>query len=92
MPIPYGVVSPEELAVLDCCPKTLFVLWDEYVNGIGGLKPAREFIRCERGLKQNKFKYCNHLIVWKCMERSITRGGNTVSVAVRKINRVYGTI
>ena len=84
MPIHHGVVPPEEPAVLGRCPKTLFVLWDEYINGIGGSKPAKEFTRRERGLKQNKFKYCNRLIVWKCMERLIIRGGNTVSLYGKK--------
>ena len=91
MPIQHGIVPPEEPAVLGRCLKTLYVLWDEYINGIGGLKHAREFTcHHERGLKQNKFKYCNQLIVWKYMEGLIIRGGNTVAVAVRKINRVYG--
>ena len=90
MPERLGNPAVEEPAVLGRCPKTLFVLWDEWVNGIGGSKPARDFTRCERGLKQNKFKYCNRLIIWKCMERLISRGGNTVSVAVRKIKSVYG--
>ena len=67
------------------------MLWDKYVNGIGGNKPAREFTQEERGLKQNKFKYCNRRIIWKCMERLIVRGNNTVATAVRKISEVYGT-
>ena len=92
---PEQLVNPPvtESAVLGCCPKMLFVLWDEWVNGIlGGSKPARDFTHPrERGLKQNKFKYCNYLIVWRCIEHFISRGGNTVSVAVTKIERVYGT-
>ena len=78
-------------ALLGRCPRTLFALWDEYVNGIGGNKPAREFTREERGLRRNKFKYCNRRIIWKCMERLIVRGNNTVATAVQKISQVYGT-
>ena len=81
-PIRFGNPAVDDPAVLGRCPKTLFVLWDEYVNGIGGSKPAKEFTRRERGLKRNKFKYSNRLIVWKCMERLIARGGNTMSVTV----------
>ena len=66
-----GNPPADESAVLGSCPKMLFVLWDEWVNGVGGGKPAREFTHQERGLKQNKFKYCNCLTVWKCMEKLI---------------------
>ena len=92
--IPEQLGNPpvDEPTVLGSCPKTLFILWDKWLNGVGRGKPAREFTCQERGLKQNKFKYyCNHLIVWKCMEQFISWDGNTVSVAVRQTERVYGT-
>ena len=36
-------------------PKSLFDLWDEYLNGVGGRKPARLFSQTERG--RVKYKY-----------------------------------
>ncbi len=36
-------------------PKSLFDLWDEYLNGIGERKPARLFSKSERG--RVKYKY-----------------------------------
>ena len=81
----------EEPATLVRCPKMLFVLWDEHDNGIGSRKLAKEFTtRQEIGLRGNKFKYSNRLIVWKCMEHLIDRGNDAVSTAVRKIHNVYG--
>ena len=34
-PIQYENPTPDDPAVLGCCPKTLYVLWDKYFNGIG---------------------------------------------------------
>lgn len=76
-----------KFATLHSCPRTLELLWDEYQNGIGGRKPAREFTRSERG--KVKFKYSRRLLFWKCMERLLNRG-NTVSTAIRKIHDIYG--
>ena len=42
-------------AGLSAHPRTLYELWDEYTNGIGGRKPAREFTSQERG--KVKYKY-----------------------------------
>jgi hypothetical protein len=85
---PLGTAPPvEPLATLHSCPRTLELLWDEYQNGIGGRKPAREFTRSERG--KVKFKYSRRLLFWKCMERLLNRG-NTVSTAIRKIHDIYG--
>ena len=70
----------------------LFVLWDKFIDEIGGLKPATEFTCHKRGLKRNKFKCSHRLIVLKCMEHLIARGANTVAVAVQKTERVYGCV
>jgi hypothetical protein len=77
------------IALLQTCPRTLECLWDEYQNGIGGRKAAREFTRVERG--RNKFKYCRRMVVWKCIQRLLERGG-TVGTAVRRIHSVYGEV
>lgn len=69
------------------CPRSLEILWDEYQNGVGGNKPARDFTARERGrVKVTYFKRKNF---WKCMER-LLEGGCTVNVAIRRIHRVYG--
>ena len=65
------------------------MLWDEYVNGIGGRKPAREFTRVERG--RVKHIYSKRLIIWRCIKRLLDRG-YTLSTAINKITRVYGDI
>jgi hypothetical protein len=80
---------PGPIALLQTCPRTLECLWDEYQNGIGGMKAAREFTRSERG--RNKFKYSRRMVVWKCIQRLLERGG-TVGTAVRRIHSVYGEV
>jgi hypothetical protein len=76
-------------AVLHKYPRTLAALWDEWENGIGGRKAARDFTRAERG--RNKYKYSRRLVVWKCMQRLLERGA-TVSTAIRRITSVYGEV
>lgn len=77
-------------ALLHRCPRTLPVLWDEYVNGIEGNKPASLFSRRERG-GTNKFKYSRRLVFWRCMKRLI-RGGCSVGTACNRITAVYGNV
>jgi len=74
-------------ATLSRNPRTLECLWDEYCNGIGGAKPARDFNREERG--RLKFKYSRRLIVWKCIERQLV-GGCNLTTALMRIKSVYG--
>ena len=61
-------------------------LWDEYQNGIGGRKPAREFTRAERG--RCKAVYSQRKPFWVCMERQMNRG-DTVLTALNRINSIY---
>ena len=70
-------------------PKTIGEIWEEYQNGIGGRKPARDFTRRERNRKVNKSKYHRRNAIWKCMERLLDRGYNS-NTAIRKIYQVYG--
>ena len=56
-------------AVLGRCTKTIGEIWEEYQNGIGGRKPARDFTTRERNRKANKSKYHRRNAIWKCMER-----------------------
>ena len=69
--------------------KTLELLWDEYQNGIGGAKPARDFTPAERG--RVKFRYSRRLILWKCIERLVV-GGCNLNTAITRIKRVYGDV
>ena len=68
-------------------PKLLGILWDEYQNGVGGRKPAREFTRAERG--QCKAVYSQRKPFWECMERQIDRG-DTKTTALKRVMQVYG--
>ena len=67
-------------------PKLLRVLWDEYVNGVGGNKPAKDFTREERGRVRSK--YCQRKPFWECMKRMIA-GGFTAASALRRIGNIY---
>jgi hypothetical protein len=44
-----------QLSTLSPNPRSLYLLWDEYENGIGGRKAARLFSREERGTVKDKF-------------------------------------
>ena len=61
-PIPRTAAPVSTTAVLSACPRTLYELLDEYVIGIGGSKPAREFTATERG--KCKYKYYRRKILW----------------------------
>ena len=77
-------------ATLCSNPKLLSVLWDEYVNGVGGRLPARLFSAAQRG--RCKTIYSNRNKFWQLMERLIDHG-YTASTALDKIERVYpGTL
>ena len=67
-------------------PKLLSAIWDEYQNGTGGRKPAREFTRAERG--RCKAVYSQRKPFWVCMERQMNRG-DTVLTALNRINSIY---
>ena len=68
-------------------PRTLYELWDEYVIGIGGRKPAREFTSRDRG--KLKYKYYRRKKLWDLVS-ALTRSGLTHHVAIDRIYQVYG--
>ena len=74
-------------AVLSPHPRTLYEVWDEYNNGIGGRKPAREFSSQERG--KVKYKYYRRKKVWDLVS-ALTRTGLDCHVAIDRIYQVYG--
>ena len=69
-------------------PRTLSILWSEYMNGIGGRKPAQQFTREERGLRCVKQNYYFRKPFWTAMQRLVDKG-YTESVAIGKIEKVY---
>ena len=75
------------MASLGPNPKTLYILWDEYMNGVGGRKPAKDFTRQERG--RVKFKYHRRRHVWNVVAR-LVNGGVSADVALDKIYAVSG--
>ena len=80
-------LSPPDL--LCGCPRTFSGMWDEYQNGVGGRKSAREFTsRAERGQKNAKFEYSRRIIVWKCIKMLVDKG-KTLSTAFTQIREVY---
>ena len=82
-----GVANPLLQAELSPTPRTLYILWQEYQEGIGGRKPARLFTREERG--KVKHKYCRRKLVWDRVSLLIN-AGHTAQVACDRIYDVYG--
>ena len=61
-------------------------LWDQYQNGLGGQKPAREFTRAER--YRCKAMYSQRKLFWECTERQIDRGDTKIT-ALKRVMQVY---
>jgi hypothetical protein len=68
-------------------PRTLYILWEEYENGIGGRMAASLFTSQERG--RVKHKYHRRKAVWDCIS-ALVRAGFTARVAIDRIYTVYG--
>ena len=68
-------------------PRTLYILWEEYENGIGGRTAASLFTSQERG--RVKHKYYRRKAVWDCIS-ALVRAGFTARVAIDRIYTVYG--
>lgn len=74
-------------AELSSCPRTLYDLWREYEEGLGGRKAARLFTAQERG--RVKHKYTRRKIVWDLI-KALIRSGLTYQLACDRIYHVYG--
>jgi hypothetical protein len=81
---PAGTVPYE--CTLTKCPRTLFVLWNEWEFGIGGRKPAKLFNSTERG--RVKFGYSLRKPFWLLVSNMV-RAGYTSGTAIDKIYSVY---
>ena len=74
-------------AVLLARPKTLHLLWKEYMFGGPGRKPAKDFTPRERGAV--KHMYCFRKPFWdKCLE--LVNSGCTATEACDRIYEAYG--
>ena len=73
-------------ATLSKCPRSLFVLWQEFEFGIGGRKPAKLFSNAERGKVRYSYSLRKHF--WSLMQKMI-RNGYTFNSAIDKIYDVY---
>ena len=67
---------------------SLYTLWIEYWQGIGGRKAARLYTRQERGGKL-KFTYYRRKIVWDLIEHYVRRG-DTAAAVIDCIYARYG--
>ena len=68
-------------------PRTLLALWHEYVHGLNGNKPAKDFTARERGLF--KCKYSRRKTFWTVVAKFV-RAGYTDLAAIDKIKQAYG--
>jgi hypothetical protein len=75
-------------ATLMPTPRNLHDLWNEYIFGVGGRKPARLFSMTERG--QVKYKYCRRKVVWDLI-CGLVRQGHSSEAAIDCIYAVYGS-
>jgi hypothetical protein len=85
----YGAIDRN--ATLSDRPKDLYELWQEWIDGIGDRKAAKNFTSKERnnttgGLKQ---KFYRRLLVWKTQARLID-GGMSVAAANDRIHTITG--
>ena len=74
-------------ATLSANPRSLYTLWTEYNQGIGGRKAAKYFNASERG--RVKHKYCMRKPFWTLVAHMIRSGDNS-AVAIEKIYDAYG--
>jgi hypothetical protein len=68
-------------------PKTLLMLWHEYMHGLPGNKPAKDFTTAERGTV--KFAYSRRKVFWDVM-RDLINAGHTELSAVDLVYQTYG--
>ena len=74
-------------AILMRSPRNLHVIWDEFINGTGGNKPAKFFTRAERGTC--KFVYSRRKHIWDMVE-GLVRAGVPSRDAIDRIYTHYG--
>ena len=83
-----GGRAVEPPATLSPAPPNLYVLWDEWIVGIGGRKPAVEFTPAERGRCKSTFS--KRKVFWERVAL-MCNGSYTAQKAIDKIRQVLGT-
>jgi hypothetical protein len=85
----YG--PPARDATLHPRPRDLMQLWQEWTEGIGDRKAAKDFTTAERNNKQGgiKQKFYRRLLIWKTQARLVDGGMNIVA-ANKKIHDITG--
>ena len=84
---PQNARSPA--ASLSSTPQNLYDLWKEYQVGLGGRKPASQFLQSERG--KVKHKYCRRNVIWSMVESLVRGKGWSCDVAIERIYSVYAS-
>ena len=67
-------------------PKTLEVIWREYVSGVNGTKPAREYNDADRA--KNSTKFCRRKVLWDIVSDWVW-AGKTPEQAMAVMYRLY---
>jgi len=83
-----GAVPAGKPATLSPRPKLLSQLWDEWMKGIDGRLPAKDFTSMQRGAGKIKHVFCLRKPFWLCVERLID-AGYTSSEAIQLIDEIY---
>jgi hypothetical protein len=60
--VDFHIVNATRIAKLVKCPRTLHLLWAEYILGFTGHKPASEFTQAERGA--DRYNYYRRNVFW----------------------------
>ena len=87
-PEPDGNWIPYQ-ATLSKCPRSLFVLWQDFGFGISGQKPAKLFSNAERGKVRYSYSLGKHF--WGLVQKMICND-YTFNSATDKIYNVYDRI
>ena len=82
-----GLQPPVAMVELSRRPKSLEALWKEYMDGIDGNKPARDYTPAERGA--NKCLYSRRKVFWDCIDTHCKMGFEW-RVAVNRVYEAYG--
>ena len=83
VPVEQQVANANSSATLHPSPRTIQLLWQEWMEGIGGRKAAKDFTREERG--RCKCKYSRRKIVWDLIQTQV----NANRMATDVINQIY---
>ena len=69
LPVQQQIANANSNATLHPSPRTLQMLWQEWIEGIGGRKAAKDFTRVERGAC--KCKFSRRKIIWDLIQTQV---------------------